>query len=135
MCIRDSVFTLPDRENSFVRDRLNGSLRVEEEAVNAVSYTHLDVYKRQAEDDSFLYERSKELVKEVSPRSRRDTGLRIKFSDYLPLMRRACLIALKKVGIEKDYTSAHLEAVCAVSYTHLRGSVKLFCRPGKGVFL
>lgn len=67
-----------------------------------------------AEDDAFLYERSKELVKEVSPRSRRDTGLRIKFSDYLPLMRRACLIALKKVGIEKDYTSAHLEAVCAL---------------------
>ena len=67
-----------------------------------------------AEDDSFLYERSKELVKEVSPRSRRDTGLRIKFSDCPPLMRRACLIALKKVGIEKDYTSAHLEAVCAL---------------------
>lgn len=67
-----------------------------------------------AEDDAFLYERSKELVKEVSPRSRRDTGLRIKFSDYLPLMRRACLIALKRAGIEKDYTSAHLEAVCSL---------------------
>lgn len=67
-----------------------------------------------AEDDAFLYERSKELVKEVSPRSRRDTGLRIKFSDSPPLMRRACLIALKKAGIEKDYTSAHLEAVCSL---------------------
>ena len=67
-----------------------------------------------AEDDAFLYERSKELVKEVSPRSRRDTGVRIKFSDSPPLMRRACLIALKKAGIEKDYTSAHLEAVCSL---------------------
>lgn len=35
---RKAVFTLPDRENSFVRDRLNGSLRVEEEAVNEREY-------------------------------------------------------------------------------------------------
>ena len=35
---RKAVFTLPDRENSFVRDRLNGSLRAEEEAVNEREY-------------------------------------------------------------------------------------------------
>ena len=55
------------------------------------------------EDDEFLYEQAKELVKFG------ENEVFVAFCDKKPLFRRACLLALKKLGVEKDYTALHLE--------------------------
>lgn len=55
------------------------------------------------EDDALLYELSVSLLK------RTENGYTIAFSDKKPLFRRACLTALKGLGVGKDYTSLHLE--------------------------
>ena len=55
------------------------------------------------EDDDLLYEYAKNLLVEENG------GYRVAFNDKKPLFRRACLLALKGLGVEKDYTSTHLE--------------------------
>lgn len=59
--------------------------------------------KLASEDDEFLYRLATELV------TMDETGIAVKFSQEKPLFRRACLIALKALGVEKDYTALHLE--------------------------
>ncbi len=53
------------------------------------------------EDDDFLYALSNDLVE----------GNLVKFSDKKPLFTRACLTVMKKFGVQKDYTSTHLNAL------------------------
>ena len=60
------------------------------------------------EDDALLYALARPLVREE-----RD-GVKVLFSDRAPLFRRACLLALKGMGIGKDYTSAHLSSLSAL---------------------
>ena len=60
------------------------------------------------EDDALLYELANDLLQWD------DDGFEIAFSDKKPLFTRACLMAFKKLGLEKDYTSAHLDAVFAL---------------------
>ncbi len=55
------------------------------------------------EDDGLLYEYAKELLTEG------EEGVTIAFCDKKPLFRRACLLALKGLGVERDYTALHLE--------------------------
>ena len=50
-----------------------------------------------------LYEYAKELLTEG------EEGVTIAFCDKKPLFRRACLLALKGLGVERDYTALHLE--------------------------
>lgn len=57
------------------------------------------------EDDELLYEYAKNLLVEENE------GYRVAFNEKKPLFRRACLLALKGLGLEKDYTSTHLEDV------------------------
>ena len=71
------------------------------------------------EDDELLYEMAKELVLEEKE------GVFVAFSDKKPLFRRACLLALKKLGVEKDYTSLHLENAYALQFLH-RGAKQNF---------
>lgn len=75
------------------------------------------------EDDECLYQMSETLLKED-----RDGARRILFVAHdtrKPLLRRAFLTALKKLGVEKDYT-----------YTHLQSLVALFdCQRGARVSL
>ncbi len=60
------------------------------------------------EDDALLYELAAPLL------SVSDGCAKVVFSDKKPLFRRACLLALKSMGAEKDYTAAHLEALCSL---------------------
>ncbi len=58
-----------------------------------------------AEDDALLYALAKELIFET------DRGFCVRFDDKKPLFRRACLLAMKSLGVERDYTAAHLDSV------------------------
>ncbi|MBE7077871.1 MAG: tRNA lysidine(34) synthetase TilS [Clostridiales bacterium] len=65
------------------------------------------------EDDEFLYAMAKELVTE------KDGGVLVEFSNQKPLFSRACMLALKRVGIFHDYTSVHLERAWALQSLQL----------------
>lgn len=67
------------------------------------------------EDNLLLCELAEELL------YREDDGYEIIFSDKKPLFTRACLMAFKKLGLDKDYTSAHLDGVFALQKSE-RGS-------------
>ena len=77
-----------------------------EEAVRGASVNLARFARYAAEDDKLLYEQSKSLLS-VTPAGK----TLVKFSEQKPLFRRACLMAMKGLGVEKDYTSAHLESV------------------------
>lgn len=57
-----------------------------------------------AEDDALLYELSASLL----------TGQSVFFSSRRPLFVRACLTQIKAMGVEHDYTAAHLESLFAL---------------------
>ncbi|MBO5412486.1 MAG: tRNA lysidine(34) synthetase TilS [Clostridia bacterium] len=57
------------------------------------------------EDDAYLYALANALV------SDHDGGYTVAFSTEKPLFRRACLTAMKALGVEKDYTTAHLDSL------------------------
>jgi tRNA(Ile)-lysidine synthase len=61
-----------------------------------------------AEDDALLYEYSQALI------SKNQDGYLIAFSNKKPLFTRACLTAMKGLGLEKDYTAKHLDALFAL---------------------
>lgn len=61
-----------------------------------------------SEDDGLLYEYAKELIVEEP------NALMVKFYEKKPLFRRACLLALKTLGVERDYTALHLENAYAL---------------------
>ena len=61
-----------------------------------------------AEDDAYLQQLSETLIQET------DNGYCVAFCDTLPLFRRACLKVMKALGVEKDYTLAHVQALCAL---------------------
>jgi tRNA(Ile)-lysidine synthase len=61
-----------------------------------------------AADDEYLYRQAKGLLYT-------ENGVHaVRSSDEFPLFTRACLCVLKEMGVEKDYTSAHLEALYAL---------------------
>ena len=62
-----------------------------------------------SEDDECLYQMSAELLSEGREGARR--VLFVAFDSRKPLLRRAFLTALKKLGVEKDYTSLHLQTL------------------------
>ena len=76
-----------------------------EEAVPAAGKNIAKFAAVAAEDDAFLYELAKELLEE------KKDGYFVNFSEKKPLVTRACLMALKGLGVEKDYTSEHLDAL------------------------
>lgn len=58
-----------------------------------------------AQDDELLYEYAKELL------FFENGGYRVAFTDKKPLFCRACLLAVKGLGLTKDYTATHLDDV------------------------
>ncbi|MBP5242840.1 MAG: tRNA lysidine(34) synthetase TilS, partial [Clostridia bacterium] len=60
------------------------------------------------EDDAFLYALAEKLLLPVTD------GVGVVFCPDKPIFRRACLLALKKLGVEKDYTLTHLELLFAL---------------------
>lgn len=61
-----------------------------------------------AEDDALLYRYAEALT------SVEEEGVAVRFCEEKPLFRRACLIALKTLGVERDYTALHLENAYAL---------------------
>lgn len=58
-----------------------------------------------ADDDELLYEYAKNLL------FVENGGYRVAFNDKKPLFCRACLLAMKGLGLVKDYTATHLDDV------------------------
>ena len=61
-----------------------------------------------AEDDKYLYRQSEKLIVQKTD------GVTILYSQEKPLFTRACLTAMKRLGIAKDYTQTHLNALYAL---------------------
>lgn len=74
-----------------------------EEAVPGAAENIARFACRAAEDDALLYEYARELLSVAG-----DGAYLVAFCDKKPLFRRACLLAMKGLGLEKDYTALHL---------------------------
>lgn len=68
--------------------------------------------ERAADDDEVLYEYARALLTVFDGEDGRTYT--VAFNEKKPLFYRACLLAMKGLGLEKDYTSAHLEGVYAL---------------------
>lgn len=79
-----------------------------EETVRGASENIAKFARLATEDDALLYEYAGELVTE------RNGEYLVAFSDKKPLFRRACLTALKGLGVDRDYTALHLEKAYAL---------------------
>ncbi|MBQ8308900.1 MAG: tRNA lysidine(34) synthetase TilS [Clostridia bacterium] len=105
------------REDStnFEKDATRNKLRLEvfpalEEAVHGASVNLARFAALAAEDDALLYEQSRTLL------TVEKNTVEVAFCAQKPLFRRACLTAMKTLGVEKDYTSTHLESLVALLY-------------------
>ena len=90
-------------------DATRNKLRLEvfpllEEAIPAARENLVRFAAIAAEDDAYLYRESEKLL------TRQDGEIRIAFCEIAPLFRRACLTAMKALGIERDYTACHLQS-------------------------
>lgn len=97
-------------ESNFEREFTRNKLRLEvlpklNEAVSGASRNLAAFAKRAAEDDGLLYELAQKLLTPLNGE------FLVAFCEKAPLFKRACLLALKGLGVEKDYTSAHLNSV------------------------
>lgn len=100
-------------KTNFELDATRNKIRLEilpklEEAVDGATANIARFAQLACEDDALLYELSESLLQ------RDDEGYEIAFSEKKPLFTRACLTALKGLGLEKDYTSTHLDGVFAL---------------------
>ena len=86
------------------------------------------------EDDNFLYELSKQLLEQIKD------GYKVRFSDKKPLFSRACLTAMKLLGIDRDYTQTHLNDLFFLQSLKLGAKITLpknvlAIREEEGIFL
>ena len=72
-----------------------------------------------SEDDGLLYKYATALLTVETD------GIAVAFCEEKPLFRRACLLALKALGVEKDYTALHLENAYDLQFLH-RGAKQTF---------
>jgi tRNA(Ile)-lysidine synthase len=112
-------------QTNFEMDATRNKLRLNvlpalEKAVEGAAENLVKFATRAAEDDELLYEYSRSLL------SQEKDGFLVAFCEKKPLFTRACLLAMKALGIEKDYTAAHLDGVFALQHSE-RGSV--LCLP------
>ena len=98
-CVDSTNFELDATRNKL---RLN-VLPLMEETVSGAMENLVRFSRLAAEDDGLLYEYAKELLTADLD------GITVAFCDKKPLFRRACLMALKELGVERDYTALHLE--------------------------
>lgn len=105
-CVDESNFQT-DVTRNFLRHTVLPAL---EEAVPGAT-EHLARFAGYAtEDDELLYRLSQSLL------HKDEEGIVVEFCQEKPLFTRACLTGLKTLGLEKDYTSAHLQSVYALQY-------------------
>ncbi len=96
-------------------DATRNKLRLEilpklENAVFGAAKNIVRFSKLAAEDDDWLYAKAFALISEQVDLDG-DSEILVEFSCEKPLFRRAALTAMKRLGVEKDYTATHLEDV------------------------
>ena len=84
-----------------------------EECVSGAAENIARFALRAAEDDALLYEYAKALLSVQTDEEDRVNYL-VAFCDKFPLFSRACLLALKGLGVEKDYEAIHLRQAFAL---------------------
>ena len=93
----------------YTRNRLRAEVLPKlEEAVPSAGRNIARFAQLAAEDDALLQEYARELFQEEK------TGYAVAFSTKKPLFTRACLLAIKGLGVERDYTAEHLDALFAL---------------------
>lgn len=107
---------------NFETDATRNKIRLEvlpklEEAVPNAEENIARFARLAEEDEAFLAKCAEKLLQKIE----KDTVI-VLFSEEKPLFRRACLMAMKALGIEKDYTFKHLQALFCLQYSE-RGSV------------
>lgn len=105
---------------NFERDATRNKLRLDvlpllENAVPGTQKNLCRFAELAKEDDDCLYELATALLEET------EDGFCVRYSEKAPLFRRACLSAMKKMGIAQDYTQAHLDSLFALQ-TSSRGA-------------
>lgn len=95
-------------KTNFETDATRNKLRLEvlprlAEAIPGATGNLLRFASLVKEDDEFLYGLAKELLGE--------NGDEVRFCEKKPLFCRACLLAMRTVGLQKDYTTKHLDAL------------------------
>ncbi len=80
-----------------------------EQALPSSSKNLVRFAKLAGEDDALLYEYAETLLDYRFEGEKEE--IEVAFCDKKPIFRRACLIAMKYLGVEKDYTFAHLESL------------------------
>ena len=100
-------------KTNFELDATRNKLRLEilpklEDAVPGAVKNFVRFSILASEDDALLYELAKEFVEEEYMDGER--AIAVTFSEKKPLFTRACLLALKSLGVEKDYTASHLQS-------------------------
>ncbi|MBQ8295370.1 MAG: tRNA lysidine(34) synthetase TilS [Clostridia bacterium] len=94
-----------------------------EEAVPGAAANIARFALRAAEDDRLLYEMSEKLISAVEDIG--DEAWQVEFCREKPLFTRACLTVLKWLGLEKDYTAAHLTALYDLQFLQRGARVSL----------
>ena len=98
-------------KTNFETDATRNKLRLEilpklENAVAGATGNLVRFASLADEDDTLLYELAEKLL------TQEEDGYAVAFCDKKPLFRRACLLALKGLGVDRDYTALHLENLC-----------------------
>ncbi|MBE5747291.1 MAG: tRNA lysidine(34) synthetase TilS [Clostridiales bacterium] len=98
---------------AFTRNRLRKEvLPALENAVDGAVENIARFAVKAAEDDELLYEYARGLLRVSDDEDGR--AYTVAFCDKKPLFYRACLLAIKGLGIERDYTTAHLDGAYAL---------------------
>jgi tRNA(Ile)-lysidine synthase len=122
--VREHGLPYREDETNFALDATRNKLRLQvlpllNEAIPAASASLTRFARLAAEDDELLYALSDELV------VRQEDEISVLFSEKKPLFCRACLTAMKEKGIEKDYTSVHLESLFALQKLQTGSKISL----------
>ncbi|MBR4942548.1 MAG: tRNA lysidine(34) synthetase TilS [Clostridia bacterium] len=98
-----------NEERDATRNRLRlDVLPVLEDAVHGATENLARFASLAVEDDKLLYEYAQTLLT-VKEDEERGVVVSVKECPKKPLLRRACLLALKTLGVERDYTAIHIE--------------------------
>lgn len=95
---------------NFEKDATRNKLRLDvlpalENAVDGAARNIVKFAKTAAEDDALLQKFAKKLIKQTNDE------ITVSFHQEKPLFTRACLMAMKTLGVEKDYQSVHLDGL------------------------
>lgn len=101
-------------KTNFEKDATRNVLRLDilpalEKAVPGASKNLVRFAAIASEDDALLQEYAQSLLSYRFDSQKEEIS--VEFCDKKPIFSRACLVAMKALGVDKDYTSAHLDSL------------------------